>query len=114
MRVVPPHHPSLAVSTEAAQARLTYRGGPLLANVEVFTIFWGGTWGKTSSSTALMSRLNAFFADVLVSPLIDQLAEYDVPGQAIGHGSFLGSKEIRTAALMASVTDTAVHSELQG
>ena len=28
-----------------------------------------------------MSKLNKFFGDILVSPLIDQLAEYNVPGR---------------------------------
>ena len=61
-----------------AVAKLTYRGGPLIPNVEVFTIFWGNLW--QSSSTNVISKLNTFFGDIVVSPLIDQLAEYNVPG----------------------------------
>ncbi len=64
-----------------ATAKLTYRGGALLRNVEVYTIFWGRAWGG-SSAQALRDGINRFFADILASELIDQLAEYSVPGQA--------------------------------
>ena len=60
---------------------MTYRGGPLIPNVEVFTIFWGKLWRSSPASTDTISKLNEFFGDILVSPLIDQLAEYNVPGQ---------------------------------
>ena len=113
IRVVPPHYPGAVLPAAPAQARLTYRAGPLLPNVEVFTIFWGGTWGTSAPLTALMKRLNSFFADILVSPLMDQMAEYDVPDQAIGHGSLLGTGVISAAAPMASVTDSAVRAELK-
>ena len=134
IRVVPLHYPKPAVPTadlarqRAAEEReffdgrpvpaparpqLTYRGGPLLCSPEVFTIFWGRTWGTTPSSTALMNKLNGFFAEILVSPLIDQLAEYDVPGQAIGHGSFIGTSVIRAAAPLVSVTDSVLQAQLR-
>jgi len=38
IRVVPLHQPALPVAPAAAN--LTYRGGPLIPNVEVFTIFF--------------------------------------------------------------------------
>jgi hypothetical protein len=95
IRVVPLHHPKPA---PPATAELTYRNGPLITNVEVYTVFWGNLWGSTSTSTDLMSKLNKFFADIVVSAAIDQLAEYGVPGQAIGHGSFVGTKVISANA----------------
>jgi len=134
IRVVPLHYPKPAVPIAdlarrraaeerdffggrqapiPAKAQLTYRGGPLLQNPEVFTVYWGRTWGTTPSSTALMTRLNGFFADILVSPLIDQLAEYDVPPQAIGHGSLIGTDVISSAAPSESVTDSAIQSHLR-
>jgi hypothetical protein len=97
----------------AATPQLTYRGGPLLQNPEVFTVFWGKTWGTTPSSTALMDKLHKFFADILAGPLIDQLAEYDVPAQAIGQGSFIGTKVISAAAPLASITDSALQAHLR-
>ncbi|HEY1393497.1 MAG TPA: hypothetical protein VFV25_08965, partial [Methylibium sp.] len=91
IRIVPLHVPepvftptadALAAGPAAAPL-LTYRNGPLLANVEVYTIFWGPAWRQAAQS-ALMNQLNQFFDFVLSSPLIDQLAEYDVPNYKIG------------------------------
>ncbi len=134
IRVVPLHYPKPAIPTAEtarqraaeerdffdgrpvpapAKAELTYRGGPLLCNAEVFTIFWGRTWGTTPSSTALMEKLNLFFTDILVSPMIDQLAEYNVPDQAIGYGSFIGSEVISAGAPSGSVTDSELQTELE-
>jgi len=45
-----------------ASAHLTYNGGPLIQNVEVFTIFWGKLWGQSPASTSLMQQLNQFLA----------------------------------------------------
>jgi hypothetical protein len=80
----------------------------------VFTIFWGGTWGTTPGSTALINKLNRFFADILVSPLIDQLAEFGLPARAIGHGSLVGTNVISAGAPLGSVTDSALQSRLRG
>src|SRR5215467_8004983 len=91
IRVVPLHHPPLERTVEA---KLTYRGGVLIHSAKVFTIFWGQSWAETANAKGLVAAMNKFFADVLVSPLIDQLAEYNVSGQTIGHGSLIGSKVI--------------------
>jgi hypothetical protein len=88
-------------------------GGPLLPNVAVFTIFWGTKWGAAPTSIKLMSDLNTFFTTILVSPLIDQLQEYNVPGQAIGHGSMIGTTLIKTNAPVGSITDSAVQKQLR-
>ncbi len=136
VRVVPLHHPKPAVSIDElarareageeqdlfdgqphpapASAHLTYQGGALLQNVQVFTVFWGTLWGTTPSSQQMMARLNQFFADILVSPLLDQMAEYNVPGQTIGHGSFLGTKVISANPPSGSITDSAVQAQLRG
>ena len=74
IRVVPLHQPIVAAPP---QADLTYRGGALIPNVEVFTIFWGKLWASSPASTDTMSKLNKFFGDILVSPLIDQRAGRD-------------------------------------
>ena len=50
-----------------------------------------------------MGKLNTFFTDILVSLAIDPLAEYSVPGQAIGRGSFIGTKVISANAPVGSV-----------
>ena len=135
VRVVPLYHPKPVVSidelsrrrTQAedddpfagrapaapANAHLTYNGGPLLTNAAVYTIFWAKKWGTTPVSTKLMSDLNAFFTAILVSPLMDQLQEYNVTGKSIGHGSFIGAKQIKTNAPAQSVTDSAIQAQLK-
>jgi hypothetical protein len=109
IRVVPLHQPTLAVP---AAANMTYRDGSLLTNVEVFTIFWGKLWGASAASTDLMNKLNQFFTDILVSPLMDQLTEYNVPSEPIGHGLFIGTKVITANAPARSVTDSAIQKQL--
>jgi hypothetical protein len=118
IRIVPLHLPDAALTptAEAAAApvvapQLTYRNGPLLAQVEVFTIFWGPAW--QGAQNALAIQLNQFFDFVLASPLIDQLTEYSVPAYRIGHGTRTGSITIATPALKHSVSDTAIQHMLQ-
>jgi hypothetical protein len=110
LRIVPLH----PVTREAAAAapHLTYRNGPLLTNVEVFTIFWGTAWNDAANSP-LIEQMNAFFAYILTSTLIDQLGEYSVPGKTIGHGTVVGTKTITDPSPGKSVTDAALQQFLQ-
>jgi hypothetical protein len=116
IRIVPLHGQGkvLRALGEAAPApapRLTYRKGPLIAAVEVFTIFWGAAW-KTSPQNTLIGRLNAFFDFVLTSPLIDQLSEYNAGGYKIAHGRRTGTATITTGLRGTSITDTAIQAFL--
>src|SRR5438132_1081352 len=109
IRIVPLHlpielyRPSAGIAVPPA-AQLVYRGGPLLDSIKVFTIFWGKAW-QTTPNSSLANQVNQFFKFVVSSALIDQLAEYSVPGQPIGHGSFIGTVTITTPALSQSITD---------
>src|SRR5262249_12397291 len=80
VRIVPLHLPTAAAVAETA--KLTYRNGPLMAAVQVFTMFWGSKW-QQAPQTPMIGQLNAFFDFILTSPLIDQLAEYNVPKYTI-------------------------------
>lgn len=104
IRVVP-MHPGAARVAEAAAAQLTYRGGPLLTAAQVFTIFWGAAWQDVVNG-ALMAKMNQFFDYILASSLMDQLAEYSVAGQSIGHGSRTGTKVITSPPPANSVQDS--------
>ena len=119
IRIVPIHVPgSLRPADEAsalapaAPPQLTYRNGPLLTAVEVFTIFWGAAW-QNAAGSALAGQINQFFDAVLTSALIDQLGEYSVPGSTIGRGKRTGSLTITAPALRHSVSDTAIQHMLQ-
>ena len=94
VRIVPMPHvvkaTLAAVQAQAVTPQLAYNNGPLLANVEVFTVFWGSAWGQGDLAD-LATAINDFFQFIVTSPLIDQLAEYQVPAFPIGEGSFTGS-----------------------
>src|SRR5690348_12376126 len=103
IRIVPLRTDALA---PVATARLTYRGGPLLSSAQVFLFFWGDMWPQEPQAT-LMKTVSDFFDYVLTSPLMDQLAEYDVQGYTIGHGARTGAIAVTTAP-PASVADADV------
>jgi hypothetical protein len=112
IRVVPMHRPEALSAVAAAAPHLTYRNGPLLTAVQVFTVFWGSAWQQASSS-GLLKRINQFFDYILTSQLIDQLGEYSVPGQAIGHGSRIGTIVLTSPDPSGSVQDNAIQQLLQ-
>lgn len=112
IRVVPMHRPELPSAFAAAEPHLTYRNGPLLTSVQVFTVFWGSAWQQASNSE-LLKRINQFFDYILTSQLIDQLGEYGVSGQAIGHGSRIGTIVLTSSDPGGSVQDIAIQQLLQ-
>jgi hypothetical protein len=92
IKIVPLYGDALAAPVSTPQ--LSYRGGPLLAAVEVFIFFWGRAW--EGQQGPLVQQINQFFDFVLTSPLLDQLGEYSVAGQSIGHGSRSGAVILST------------------
>jgi hypothetical protein len=114
IRIVPLHFPAVGLKPAAAPAapQLTYRGGPLLTAVKVFTIFWGSAWQQQTLAD-LANQLNTFFGFILTSPLIDQLAEYNVGNSAIGYGSLGGTLTFTDYDPSTSVSDADVQSFLQ-
>jgi hypothetical protein len=112
IRVVPMHRPEAPAAVAAAAPHLTYRNGSLLTAVQVFTIFWGSAWQQASNSD-LLKRINQFFDYILTSQLIDQLGEYSVPGQAINHGSRIGTTVLTSQDPSGSVQDNAIQQLLQ-
>jgi hypothetical protein len=110
IRIVPLHPAPRAAA--AAAPHLTYRNGPLLTNVEVFTVFWGAAWNEAANAP-LIKQMNDFFDFLLSSALIDQLAEYSVPGKTIGHGVLTGTITLTDAEPGATVDDSAIQSMLQ-
>jgi len=62
---------------------MQYYGGFVIPNVEVFTIFYGDVPNK--------NRINKFYQDIVKSPYLDWLNEYNTPTQRIGRGKFIGS-----------------------
>jgi hypothetical protein len=120
IRIVPLHLPDALrqPTTEAVAAgpvaapQLTYRNGPLITAVEVFTIFWGAAWQKAAQS-AMLTEINQFFDFILTSPMIAQLAEYNIQGKTIGNGKRTGTVTIATPTLHHSISDAAIQHMLQ-
>src|ERR1700704_5678546 len=77
--------------------QLTYRGGPLLTAVQVFTFFWGDAW-RAQPQADLAQQINQFFDFILASALIDQMGEYSVPGKTIGQGARVGTATLAMRA----------------
>ena len=111
IRVVPMHRPELAAAP-APPAQLTYRNGPLLTSVQVYTLFWGSAW-QQAANAALAAQINQFFDFILTSQLMDQLGEYSVAGKTIGHGSRIGTTVLTSPAPGASVDDAAIQQLIQ-
>lgn len=111
IQIVPLYEPDRA-RVAAAAPQLTYRGGPLISNVQVFTVFWGQGWTQSPQSD-LIQQINGFFDYTLTSSLIDQLAEYNTQTQTIGHGSRTGTATVTTPDTGQSVTDADVQNMLQ-
>jgi hypothetical protein len=61
----------------------------------------------------LAQTVNQFFDFILSSALLDQLSEYSVPGQNIGHGQRIGTVTLPAAQLPHSVSDNAIRHMLQ-
>jgi hypothetical protein len=102
----------LAAAAPTAPPRMTYRGGPLLTSVEVFVVYWGTAWtSQPLADTA--SRVDSFFDTVLTSELMDQLSEYGVAGQQIGHGRRVGRAVVGAPDPGPVVTDAALQQMLR-
>ena len=114
VRIVPMKALEMETLDKARTARrhLTYRNGPLITAVDVFTIFWGAAWQGAQSP--LVGQINQFFQYIVTSPLIDQLAEYSTATLRIGHGSFAGTQTIGNSEPGASISDAQIQSFLTG
>ena len=100
-------------------AQLTYRGGPLIAQVKAFTLYWGSAWGTVTAAApgaqpvaVTRQTLDAFFGDLVAGAYIDLFAEYTVPGYTITRGSYLGSVVIGPDP-GAQVADADIQAQIQ-
>jgi hypothetical protein len=113
VRIVPLATPEVMQRTAAAKAaRLVYNNGPLIANAQVFTIFWGTAW-QQGTLAALISKINGFFDFILTSSPIDQLSEYSVLQYQIGHGKRIGSTTLTNPDVKKAASDSAIRKMLE-
>ncbi len=83
----------------AAAAQLTYRGGPVIAQIRAYGLYWGSAWngpmpGGTSAKPVTRQALDAFVADLVRGAYMDLLSEYSTSSATIARGTYLGSSII--------------------
>src|SRR6266705_1290516 len=83
VRIVPLFVPKDLVATAPAivsppRPEPTYRGGPPMTAVQVFTGFWGQACNSTAQQS-IITTVNYFFRFIVASAYIDQLSEYNTP-----------------------------------
>jgi hypothetical protein len=101
-------------SAAAANAHLTYYGGPVISNVNVVKVEYGaGTYQSFVTGTGAAS-LAGFYTGVTNSPYFDWLSEYNTPTQTIGRGTYAGDHAITPAASRnkATISDANIQAEL--
>ncbi|MFI5299748.1 MAG: hypothetical protein ACHREM_16805, partial [Polyangiales bacterium] len=107
-----PEKGMLSKVTSASGAQLTYRGGPVIPNVEIVEVNWG-----SSVTAEVQTKMPGFYKAITQSPYFDWLVEYDTPAsggtnQKIGRGSFYGSVTISPSSSSSTIDDTDIQSEL--
>lgn len=86
--------------------QLKYYGGPVISNVKVVTIWWGG-----ASRVAYSSKLPQFYSGVTNSSWFKVLFQYNTSTQTIGIGSWVTSFDDRFAP-KGALTDAQVQDRL--
>ncbi len=93
----------------ASASDLTYRGGPLIQNGKVYTVFWG------ANVAADQAKLGTFFQTVGQSAYMDWLKEYSTNGMNIGRSTFAGTfvDTSSNAKTTGTVTNQQIGQELE-
>jgi hypothetical protein len=112
MNIVPTVPLRSAAAPAPAAPQLTYRGGPLIQNVNVFCVFWGSDW-QNSPASDIATQVTQFFQYIVTSPLIDQLGEYSTNGYTIGQGQLSGTTVITNPDPSSTVDDSDIQNLLQ-
>jgi hypothetical protein len=102
-----------------AGARLTYFGGRVISNAQVVLVVYGSGSFLPQVTSAGSPSMSSFLQQVLNSPYVDWLTEYNAPAsggtnQTIGRGSFLSRVTITPSAANngSTISDTQIQSEL--
>jgi hypothetical protein len=73
---------------------LTYHGGDLVTHVAVFVLFWGPEWQSDPEHQVSAAALRTLFQSLSASPYGCSWQEWELPGNPIGAGSYLGDEII--------------------
>jgi hypothetical protein len=102
-----------------AGAHLTYRGGPIISNVQVVQVLYGsGSYNPQVAGTSSPTMGN-FFSDITSTGLISLLQQYNTnitggTGQVFGNGTFGGLFQIVPSAANngSTIDDSNIQAEL--
>ena len=75
------------INLQAVQ-KVSYHGGPLIRNANIFAFYWGTAWGNDPGLAAMSEQMNQFLTDFVSGTPMDLLREYSRPNYAIGRGLF--------------------------
>jgi hypothetical protein len=89
----------------AANAHLTYFGGPVISSIKAYTVAWG-------NSVLDQAEMNSFFTAITNSTYLDWLSEYNTPTQTIGRGSFGGAFVDTNPPTGTTIHDSQIQAEL--
>jgi hypothetical protein len=80
-----------AAPAGVAQPDFVNHGGPVIANPNVFTSFWGDAWTNDADHVNRVKRLNQFCQDLVNSPFMNVLTQYGVGAPGVfNNASFIG------------------------
>lgn len=77
---------SMAIQRQPT-ANVSYFGGPIVPNIQVFVLFWEMPADPVPKKTRIIEA----YKSMVCSKLMENLAEYSILGHTIGNGSFIGS-----------------------
>jgi hypothetical protein len=102
-----------------AGAHLTYRGGPIISNVQVIQVLYGsGSYNPQVAGTSSPTMGN-FFSDITSTGLISLMQQYNTnitggTGQVFGNGTFAGLFQIIPSAANngSTIDDSNIQAEI--
>ncbi len=108
VRIVPMHVsgnlPEHVGGLYTPSPHMIYRGGPVISDLKVFTVFSGTAWTRLPHRD-LAHDLNRFIPAFLGSSAMEQLGEYGVPGCQIEGGRLLGTATLAHGGARHALTD---------
>ncbi len=108
----------LEVGQRAANAKVLYYGGPVLANAKVYAVFWG-----SGVDQALQEGMGPFYSAVLNSTHMDAMKQYSTfvkavdgrqgTNQTLGRGAYGGGYLITPSRTAKRLDDLDIRAELE-
>jgi len=117
--------PNAAAPNSAAAngAKLEYYGGPVVTAAKVVQVLYGTGSYLPQTTAASGTGVRSFIGELLTSPAVDWLSEYDTnitavggsagTGQHIGHGSLQSVVSVNPTPTAALITDSQLQADLR-